>query len=213
MLLELITNLANVLETCCLNQQSTRKQESAFKRNPWSFAKSACQESSKSMPIFSSSEALVHFSTSFSSSQSNYSSLPSWINTVFPSPVIIEESDMSSVTPSNLRGLLKKYRKHSDPGEDGICCKHLKNPPTFYHFLATLYSKILLGSTSAPAPRCRGMITLLHKRSDKSCPANFRPIVLPSKVGKLFHKLLAIYMENFYLSNDIIDLSLQMDYH
>lgn len=48
-----------------LSVQSTRRQQSAFRKNPWSFAESACNESSKLMPTFSKSEGLAHFSNSF----------------------------------------------------------------------------------------------------------------------------------------------------
>ena len=53
------------------NSQSTRRQESAFRKKYWSFAKSACSDSSKMVPTFSEAEAFAYFSNSFSSSLSN----------------------------------------------------------------------------------------------------------------------------------------------
>ena len=192
-----------------MNQQNTRRQESAFKRNPWSFAKSVCSNSSKVLPTFSKLEAFQHFSQSFSNTNSKYIDLPPWIHSVMPSSEITDDFDLSPITPANIKGILKRYKKRSAPGEDGITYYHLKNLPTSHHFLATLYSKILLESNVAPPSWGKGKIILLHKHGDTSCPSNFRPIALSSTIGKLFHKILALRLEEFCLSNEIIDPAIQ----
>ena len=44
----------------------------------------------------------------------------------------------------------------------------------------------------------------LFKKGDKSCVSNYRPISLPSCVGKLMERFVYKYMYNFFVSNDII---------
>ena len=47
------------------------------------------------------------------------------------------------------------------------------------------------------------------KGGDPKQPSNFLPIAPTSTVGKLFHKILAIRLEIFLCSNDLINLSAQ----
>ena len=77
-------NLAVRGERELLRKQSTRRQEKAFQKNPWQFAKSACTLSSQIVPTFSSSDVLTHFSQMFSSATSNYTTLPHWVQSVIP---------------------------------------------------------------------------------------------------------------------------------
>ena len=81
--------------------------------------------------------------------------------------------------------------------------------PSTHHFLATLFSKILLHSQVPPTSWTHAKIITLHKKGDHRDPANFRPIVLTSVIGKLFHKILAIRLEDFLISNSMVDKSLQ----
>ena len=192
-----------------MDHQNTRIQESAFKRNPWSFAKSVCSNTSKVLPTFSKSEVFQHFSQSFSNTNSKYINHPPWIHSVMPSSEITDDFDLSPTTPANIKGILKRYKKRSAPGEDGITYYHLKNLPTSHHFLATLYFKILLESNVTPPSWGKGKIILLHKQGEASCPSNFRPIALTSTIGKLSHKILALRLEDFCLSNEIIDPAIQ----
>ena len=78
-----------------------------------------------------------------------------------------------------------------------------------HHFLATLFSKILLESYSPPSSWCSARIKLIHKGGDTNCPANFRPIALTSAIGKLFNKIIASRLEEYLLENNIINPSLQ----
>jgi hypothetical protein len=50
---------------------------------------------------------------------------------------------------------------------------------------------------------------LIYKGGEDHLPANFRPIALTSFVGKLFHKIIALRLEQFALENNIIDARLQ----
>ena len=126
-----------------------------------------------------------------------------------PSPSIGEDFDDSPITPSGIKAVLKKCSSSSTPGVDGISYAILKRLPSCHHFLATLFSKILLESNEAPPVWCSGKIILVYKKGDNSDPGNFRPIALTSTIGKLFHKFLAYRLERFCLTNDIIDSSIQ----
>ena len=116
---------------------------------------------------------------------------------------------MSPITPNTVRKILKGANKSSSPGEDSITYHHLWKLPSTHHFLATLFSKILLDSQSAPQQWCTGIIKLIYKDGTPEDPKNFRPIALTSCVGKTFHKILAIRLENFLLDNHLIDPSIQ----
>ena len=49
----------------------------------------------------------------------------------------------------------------------------------------------------------------MHKKGNTKDPSNFRPIALTSVVAKLFHKILAMRLEEYFIQNSIIDKSLQ----
>jgi len=190
-------------------RQATQRQEKAFRANPWQFAKSACSLSSQLEPTFSPTEALDYFSQSFSGVNSAYTSLPPWVLEYMPAPTVEQEFDISPITPGAIKGMLKRCKSNSTPGPDGITYHHLKKLPSAHHFLATLYTKILTTSQQCPPTWGSRKIILIHKKGDNSSPANYRPIVLSSTIGKLLHKLIAFRLEKYCLSNDIIDSTLQ----
>ena len=143
-----------------------------------------------------------------SSATSNYTTLPHWVQSVMPSSNISEGFDLSPITPGAIKNMLKRCRRNSAPGQYGIEYYYFKKC-SCHHFLATVYTKILLGCQKCPPAWVSGKITLLHKGGDTSSPFNYWPIVLSSVVGKLFHKIVAAQMEEFCLSNNIIDSSSQ----
>ena len=126
-----------------------------------------------------------------------------------PPPSVSEEFDDSPITPGAVKSMLRKCSSKSSPGVDGISYSLLKRLPSCHHFLATLYSKILLETNEAPPIWCSGKIILIYKKGDTSSPGNLRPIALTSTIGKLFHKFIARRMEKYRLANDIIDSSIQ----
>ena len=97
----------------------------------------------------------------------------------------------------------------SSPGQDQITYFHLRNLPCTHHFLATLFTKILLTEQEPPSSWFSAEITLVHKGGDPSQPGNFHPIALSSVIPKTFHKILAKRLERYLLRNNIIDPSLQ----
>ena len=134
--------------------RTTCQQERAFRSNPWVFSKSVCLPKSQTAPTFTMEAGLQHFKPSFEAPKvPHYSSLPNWVADVMPRPVTpTSEFDMSPVRPRLIKKTLRKISNASTPGPDKISYVHLKMLPSTHHFLATLYSKILLSSPCAPAP-------------------------------------------------------------
>ena len=126
-----------------------------------------------------------------------------------PVPDIQVEFDLSVITPGLIKRTLQKCSSTSSPGSDGITYFHLRNLPCTHHFLATVFSKILLFSQSGPSSWFHAEIILIPKEGDPSQPSNFRPIALTSAVSKLFHKILAKRLQQFLLNNNIINPTLQ----
>lgn len=176
-------------------QRNTRHQEREFRSNPWSFSKSVCcPNDNRTAPTFSQTDCEAYFNQVFSGSSCSYTSLPSWVEEVCPPPTpndSLVEFDLSPITPGYIKGMLKKCSSKSAPGDDGITYHHLKKLPSAHHFLATLFSKILLSSHQPPTSWCSAKTILIHKKGDPGMPNSFRPIALSSCVGKLFHKILA----------------------
>ena len=188
--------------------RSTRKQENAFWANRWKFAKSICEGSNNTKPSFSSECGLAYFKSTFSQMPDDYQDLPNWADQILPE-IYNVAFDMSPITPKIVRKILKGTNKSSSPGEDCITYCHLWKLPSTHHYLATLFSKILLHSHSAPPQWCSGIMKLIYKTGSSDDPKNFRPIALTSWVGKLFHKILTIRLETFLLHNHLIDPSIQ----
>ena len=194
-----------------------RRQERAFKENPWNFAKNACAGSNVNIePNSGVSEAYNYFATIANGNSSRYNTsenqcLAKWIDEVMPSPDLDEITpfDLSAITPGSIKRVLAKRSSNSSPGEDRITYHHLKKMPSTNHFLATLFSKVLLEKHTAPESWCEAIIKLVYKGGDNHPSANFRPIALTSIFGKLFHKIVALRLERFVMDNGIIDTSLQ----
>ena len=141
----------------------------------------------------------------------NNPGLPNWVHDVMPSPDPSEMTpfDLLPITPGTIKRILMKRPSNSSPGDDGISYHHLKKMPSTHHFLATLFSKILRENQIAPDAWCDARIKLIFKGGDNQSPVNFRPIALTSVVGKLFHKIIALRLEQFLSDNKIIDTSIQ----
>ena len=194
------------------NSTNIRKHERAFRNNPWLYAKKCCSgKNTRAEPNFSAETAYAYFQDSTASSHQTYQTLPEWVNQVMPFTERDEpiEFDLSAITPGTIRKVLKSRPSNSSPGEDEITYHHLKKLPSAHHFLATLFSKILLQDHAAPESWCQAKIILIPKNQDLSNPENFRPIALTSAIGKLFNKILVLQLERFLRDNDIIDTSLQ----
>ena len=111
--------------------------------------------------------------------------------------------------PSIIKEVLRKLPSSSSPGANGITFHHLKMMSSTHHFLATLFSKVLLCSHVPPTSWTHAKIIMIHKKGDTTHPANFCPIASTSVIGKLFHKILANRLERYLILNDMTDKSLQ----
>ena len=129
---------------------------------------------------------LDYFQSTYSEADVSYKKLPHWVLEVMPVPDIQVEFDLSAITPGLIKRTLQKCSTTSSPGLDRITYFHLRNLPCTHHFLATIFSKILLFSQSGPSSWFQSEIILIPKWDDPSQPSNFSPIALTSAVSKLF---------------------------
>ena len=116
---------------------------------------------------------------------------------------------MSPIAPGIIKQALRKCSSKSAPGCNGISYYHLKHLPSCHHFLATLFSRILLEEHSCPSSWCVGKIILSYKSGTRSDPGSFQPIALTSTIGKLFNRILASRLERFIRGNAIVDPHIQ----
>ena len=93
----------------CLNNRSARKQERAFKQNPWKFSKSVCEMKQNLSLIFFMSACLKHFQSIYFENEVTYIlGLPDWVSQVMLAREIEEEFDLSTITPRLIKGTLQK---------------------------------------------------------------------------------------------------------
>ena len=114
---------------------------------------------------------------------------------------------LSPVTPAIVIRVLSRHPSGSSPNEDGITYHHLIMLLSTHHFLETLFSKLLLHIQLPPASWCQAKFLIVHKKGTTKDPSNFRPIDLTSMVAKLFHNILAMRLEEYFIQNFITDKS------
>jgi hypothetical protein len=68
---------------------------------------------------------------------------------------------------------------------------------------------LLLDDPDPTAKWCQSEIKLIYKDGDKNDPANFRPILSTSCVGKIYHQILAARMALYLGSNGLINTTVQ----
>ena len=119
------------------------------------------------------------------------------------------ELNMSPIIPKDVKGVISKKKSTSDPGPDALTYGILKHLPATHHFMATLYSKLLLKSPKPPSLWQTSKIALIYKRNEQDNPRNFRMIALTSIVGKVFHQILSSRTLEFMTNNGYIDNSMQ----
>ena len=102
------------------------------------------------VPYFTAETAYAYFKELTYSINSQ--ALPERIDQAMPPPDSEEliDFDLTAVTLGAIKSVLKKWPSNSSQGENGITYHHLKKLPSTHHFLATLFSKILLEDHSAP---------------------------------------------------------------
>ena len=98
----------------------------------------------------------------------------------------------TAVQPAEVLRALRSAPSGKSPGHDGLPVElYRKFKAVFAPFLARLFTAITtLGSL--PARFHEGLITIIHKRGERSDPANYRPITLLCTDYRLFAKVLAL---------------------
>ena len=113
-----------------------------------------------------------------------------------------------NITPSMVYNALKKKgSKQSAPGLDGITYNLLLRLPWMPSVLAPLFNKVVAQRTCPEFWRY-GITTLLHKGGARDL-SNYRPITLTATISKLFHSIVAAWLEKALTTNNIIQTSVQ----
>ena len=129
--------------------------------------------------------------------------MPSWVSQVqhVPSEDDLLQFNLSPITPSIIKKVLRKRPSSSSPGDDGITYHHLKMTPSTHHFLATLFSTKLLHSHVPSTLWTHAEIIMIHRKGATTDFANFCPIALTSVIGKLFDKIFVNRLEHCLILN------------
>ena len=106
-------------------QRSARKQEKAFRCNPWKFSKSISDQSSHDSPKFTQDTCLSYFKSCCRTSNQTYNGLLDWVAEVMPCRVIEREFNMDPITPGQVKRTLQRCSSSSSRGVD-----HITSPPS-----------------------------------------------------------------------------------
>ena len=132
----------------------------------------------------------------------------SWFPSV-PEPAV--SYDNCSITPKDIKNILKNKSPNTCPGEDGLLYGVLARLPTAHHFLATLYNKTdKSGVAMDISTNC--YLVLAYKAGEQSDPSNFRMLAMTSCLAKPYHEIKSKRMSNFMVENGYIDTTLQKAY-
>ena len=105
------------------------------------------------------------------------------------------------------KAIRKKGTKRSAPGLDGITYALLLHLPWLPATLATIFNRII-AQQSCPEVWRYGITVLLHKGGDRSL-ANYRPITLTPTISKIFHTIVAAWLEQALVSTSTIPTTVQ----
>ena len=113
-----------------------------------------------------------------------------------------------SITAADVRkAIQRKGTKPSSPGLDGVTYAILSQLQWLPTTLATLFNRIIAQQTCPEFWRY-GVTILLHKGGEKTLP-NFRPITLTTTISKLFHSIIAAWLEKALTSTKTIQTTVQ----
>ena len=112
--------------------------------------------------------------------------------------------DSLSITPEEVEQTLKSLPLGKAAGHDLInnrLLKELAQPLSFP--LCDLFN-FSLSSGKVPKIWKQPNVSPIHKKNDPSDVSNYRPISLPSTVGKVLEKIVHKYVFNFFRDNNVI---------
>ncbi len=166
-----------------LNNQRIH-QGKMFSDNFWEFSRKVCKgtlDSKEPKPTFSKETADQYYPGTYSTQANFHVSDLNWFPRLHaPEPPI--QFNMANIKPKDIKHILKDKKPTSAPGIDGLTYGILKHLPCSHHFLATLYSQILLDNPKPSPLWQKSKISLIYKRNQMDNPKNFRPIALSSIV-------------------------------
>ena len=132
------------------------------------------------------------------------STSPSWLPQQRPAlplqPLVITAQMVA-------RAISKKGTKRSSPGLDGITYQLLSRLPWVPQALAGIFNNII-AQQSVPEIWRYGVTVLLHKGGEKTLP-NYRPITLTPTISKLFHTIVAAWLERAITATGVISTAIQ----
>jgi len=182
----------------------TRKHHKLASANPKKLADSIWGRSMGSDPPQCTKEDCVSFFADVFRSLDPPETNPSWLPPQLP-PLPIQPL---SITPSMvLKALKKKGSKQSAPGLDGITYSLLLRLAWVPSVLAPLFNKVI-AQQICPEYWRYGVTTLLHKGGARDL-SNYRPITLTATISKLFHSIVAAWLEKALIASNVIQTSIQ----
>ena len=185
--------------------KTAAQQEKLYHANFWKFAGNAASgklDTNSPKPTFTLETADSYYPGKYAVNSPIDMTKLNWFPHI---PVPSQKQfDTSHVKPRDIKNLLRNKKSTSAPGEDNITYGILAKLSSTHHFLATLFSKLLL-TNDPPDMWSSSKVILIHKKGDTNEPGNFRMIALTSCVGKLYHQLLANRIIDFLTTNKLLD--------
>ena len=158
--------------------------DARVKKNLWSYAKEFIERPKSALPSFDRTRCQEYFKSVLSRVRPNkIFSIPNWIPR-FPNPR--KSFDLSPPTYQEVTRVIRKMKSSGSPCPlDQISVIPFKHCPYLRSYITDLIS-LAWRQGSVPHEWKRAVTILLHKKGDKSDPANFRPITLESIPLKIF---------------------------
>ena len=194
------------------DKENARKhQEKMYHDNFWEFSKKVTRgqlDQPVLKPTFDKNIADRYYQHTYATAPAFDSTSLNWFPylTIPPSPVTF---NLSPIKPKEIKRILSQKKSTSAPGPDGFTYGILRHLPSTHHFLATLYSRIIIDSPAPPELWQSSNVSLIYKRNDTANPKNFRMIALTSIVGKLFHQIISDRLLEFLIANGYINPAVQ----
>ena len=191
-------------------EKSAAHQEGSYRKEFWNFSKRVCNgnvDKDTATLSFSKEDADQFYPARYSHPVHIDFNKLQWFPYIIVEESSFREFDLSHVTPKQVKLVLKAKKATSAPGPDGLMYGLLRNAPCTHHFLATLFSQLLLETQDPPENWSRCRVTLIHKGGETNLPENFRIISLTLCVSKVYHQILANRLVFYTTENRFIDLT------
>ena len=193
-------------------EKTAAHQEDSYRKEFGNFSKQACNgnmNKSTTTLSFTKAKADEYFPGKYSHPVHIDFNKLQWFPYINVDEPNFKEFDLTPVTPKQVKLVLKAKKASSAPGPDGLMYGLMKNTPCVHHFLATLFSQLLLETHDPPESWSCCKVTLIHKGGDTNLPEHFRMISLTSCVSKVFHQILANRLVYYMTENRFIDPDVQ----